>query len=196
MKAAATQGYRRYLARTPGVRAGCCAGIAAILLVLSGCSRDEIRVVSDHSPMLDWATYRTYAWLATGQGIGGIPPRQQEILDWRIRNAVDSQMAAKGYVRTASGQPDFRMQYRIEQKEKTADTIGDYILYREQGGRQGPGEAYVFGYDEGSLVLEIKDGQTQQLMWRAAASAVIVGDKSDTRVKLAVQGMLESVPPQ
>jgi len=169
---------------------------ALILAALSGCNpQAAIRIQADHSPTVNWSTYRTYAWRSAALATGRAPRDQREILDWRIRNQVETQLAAKGYVQTPSSRPDFLIDYRIEEKEKNTDSIGDYIRYRQSGGEAGPSEAYVFGYQEGSLILEIIDAQTQQLVWRASASAVVTSDQSDAKLKEAVQAMLQQFPP-
>jgi hypothetical protein len=168
-----------------------------VLTALMGCAtKPAMRISSDHSPTANWSAYHTYAWRTVSAVPGRAPRGQADLLDWRIRNDVDGQLAVKGYTQIRSGRPDFWIDYHLDQKEKTTDTIGDYVRYRQGGGKEGPSEAYVFGYQEASLILEIVDARTQLLVWRASASAVASSDRSGDKVKEAVDAMLQRFPPR
>jgi hypothetical protein len=186
------------LPRTP-VRVPRAQFLGVLLLVgLGGCTArkgETISVRSESSPSLDVSAYRTYAWLSaspvrTGQGVQS----EGALSDWRIRNAVERELAAKGYQKRASGRPDFLVDYAISMREKNTQSIRDYLDYRDRGGSMDAQEAYVFGYQEGSLILEVVDGRTRQLVWRASATAVVNPGPPDRLIQDAVHGMLHRFP--
>ncbi len=168
------------------------------LAVLVGCASkkvDPIRVSYESSPALDAAVYRTYAWRSAALERGSEDARDSALLsDWRVRNAVDRQLAAKGYEKRPSGGVDFLVDYSIAVTDKNTQTISDYMNYRDRGGALGPQEAYVFGYQEGSLIIEIVDAKTRELVWRASGTAVANLRDNTVLMERAVGRMLQRFP--
>ena len=171
--------------------------LVVLIVVISGACGPPtpVRIMSEANPTANFSTYRTYNWASSSPGgTRPSPSNDREILEWRIRNAVEAQLAAKGFVRALSGQPDFLVDYHIERTQKNTETIGDYIRYRQSGGDAGVGEAYVMGYEEGSLVLDVFDAHTRDLVWRASATGVINPEQQQQRVTEAVRQMLQRFP--
>ena len=108
---------------------------------------------------------------------------------------IETELAAKGFVLSPDN-PDFFIDYRLTLAEKSTDTIQDFIKYRESGGQSTVQEAYVFGYDEVKLILEIFDAEVDKLVWRASAIMADANtDKQERLVPEAVHRMLEKFPP-
>ena len=168
------------------------------LAIFAGCASkkvDPIRVSYESSPALDVAVYRTYAWRSAALERGSEEARDSALLsDWRVRNAVDRQLAAKGYEKRPSGGVDFLVDYSIAVTDKNTQTISDYMNYRDRGGALGPQEAYVFGYQEGSLIIEIVDVKTRELVWRASGTAVANLRDNTALMERAVGRMLQRFP--
>src|SRR5262249_31705173 len=104
------------------------------------------------------------------------------------------QLAAKGYDKGPSGQADFLIDYHLERATRTTDSIGDYIRYRNSGGEMGPDQSFVFGYEEGTLIVEVFDAQTRELAWRASASAFVHPDQQSEKLTNAVRKMMQRFP--
>jgi uncharacterized protein DUF4136 len=174
---------------------------ALLVLLASGCapkSPPAMPVEAESSPLLSASTYRTFDWLTEplGDPIGGVPS-EATLFDWRVRNAVDAQLGAKGYTRRTSEKADFLITYHTAAQTRTTDSVRDYMDYRERGGTEDPQETYAFGYTESTLILEVYDAQTRQLMWRAAAKAVVNDprdERSEARTTEAVRRMLQRFP--
>ena len=172
------------------------ARVAVAALVLAGCS--QIRVQSDYNPRADFARLRTYAWLSDPQIVGD-PRIDSPLLDRRIRAAVERHLAAKGYQKLEDGVPSFRVAYHVYLQRKTqlvAEPVGPYS-YRWWGGMT---TVRTYEYDEGTLVLDVVDPQTDELMWRGTASATVDPhasvEKREERVDRAVSSILEKFPPK
>jgi hypothetical protein len=84
--------------------------------------------------------------------------------------------------------------YRANIKEKEINSIRDYYDYRQLGGKDAVTDAYVFGHEEGTLGLDVLDGRTQQLVWRAAATAVVDPKERQDRITEALRRMLLQFP--
>jgi hypothetical protein len=153
----------------------------------------RVEVHGERSTIATFGRYSTYAW-ATG-ALAARSPREAEasLVDWRIRNAVDRGLTAKGYLRTEGG-ASLLVDYNVATEERDADTFLGYFRYRQMGGARDMGDAYVRGYQEGTLVLYLTDARTRELAYRASAAGVIdeAGDKG--RLEDAVSRMLADLP--
>ena len=178
------------------------------ITALSACT--TIEVGSDFDPSVDFSGFRTYAWIPGPQKRTGDPRIDNPLLDKRIRRAVVAQLTAKGYTQKTSGTPDLWVAYHAAVERKMdVRTMNTYYGYGrgwgwDYGYRQGPAyswpETHVYHYDEGSLILDIVDPATRQLIWRGSAQAEVnrstTAEKRDQRLNEAVRRILEQFPPQ
>jgi type II secretory pathway component PulJ len=137
------------------------------------------------------AAYRTYNW---GSRPVEKPLTEMDRLDWLVRSAIERTLRSKGYVEDTEGPADFLVDSNIRAKDATVNTIVDFQRYREMGGKLGLDEAYVFGYREGKLSVEILDGRSRTLVWRATATAVVDPSVREQTIEDAVRLMLEQFP--
>src|SRR5262249_56506770 len=93
----------------------------------------------------------------------------------------ETKLGEKGYTRSTSGKPDFLIGYHTIDHNRIIDSVHDYMDYRDRGGTDDPQDAYAFGYIERTLMLEVYDAPSQQLLWRASASAVVNDDPDERR---------------
>ncbi len=172
--------------------------VLALLLALGGCaSKPTLRVSAERSPAADFSGYQTYRWASAPPEVTLEHARtSRELLDWRIRNGIEAQLAARGYQQVPSGKADMIVAYRLDLRDAHTSSVGDFINYRQSGGQEGMQEAYVFGYLEGTLVIEAVDGATRRLVWRSAAGPLLNPEAQQERVREAVQRMMERFPPR
>jgi hypothetical protein len=126
-----------------------------------------------------------------------VDPNQVQIadLDARVRAAVDANLSLKGYLQRPLSVPDFLVGYQTTTQYKTAESIQEFYAYRNAGGDQGPQEVFGRGFEEASLLLELIDARTRQILWWASAASVIGERTSSDRVPEAVRLLLEKLPP-
>lgn len=167
-----------------------------LLTVLSACPNRVRPLPAEYDPAVHFGAYRTYAWTGDGWRPGAA---DVEVLDMRVRRTVDVQLAEKGYGRqSGTARADFLVRYRLKLEEKTVDTFRDFLAYRDAGGTDSPQGAFTAGFEEATLILEIFDGRTRQLAWRASAEAVVQpreNKKQTERINNAITQMLMSFPP-
>ena len=172
---------------------------AAAILVLAaavGCS--TMRVDTDWDPEVDFGALHTYDW-RPGPQLGD-PRVDHSLLQDRVRRAVDRVLATKGYQRRRTGVPDFHVSYIAAiQSKLDVRVVNDYYGYRPGWGTY-QRDTYIREYDEGSLILDISDPTSTNLMWRGSAAAEInLSGTPQERQKVvsdAVDRMLERFPPQ
>src|SRR4249919_852986 len=80
----------------------------ALVLALVACSVTYAQDVrTNYMPGTDFSKYHTYSWVDEVQGVPAVGSRPDQILDTQVKQAIDSQMAAKGFNKVADGgKPD------------------------------------------------------------------------------------------
>jgi hypothetical protein len=178
-------------------------GAALIALALIGCSSGP-KILSDYDS--DYAqkftAYRTYDWM--------MPPRtgdarlDNKLTRTRIVGAIDRALAAKGYEKVDDFTPDFLIGYHVALQGKldatTVNTWYKYSYPANPSGASGFSETYVREYQEGSLIVDIVDGEENELAWRGAMQTEIRDDldpaKSQAIIAEAIASLLDEFPPQ
>jgi hypothetical protein len=127
-------------------------------------------------------------------------------MDRRVQSAVEKELTAKGYKREATADPDFLVTYYPvyqNKKYRTSTTVGMGWGFRPRWGL-GIGTAMhstqEHTYKEGTIVIEISDFKTNQLIWHGAAEGALTGldnpEDADEVVAKAVRRLLERFPPE
>lgn len=165
--------------------------LAAIL----GCS-GVAQVATQRAPSADVSGFRTWEWATPAPVMIADQERERDaaVLDWTIRDAVGRALAAKGYQHVEGASPDFLVDFGIRLEEKSTDTFGQYITYRERGGKQDMGAAFVFGYEEGTLQVEITDARSGALAYSASARTVLDDGQDVTKLEDSVGRILAGFP--
>jgi hypothetical protein len=156
------------------VRILCLAVLVAAALVATGCSSISVR--QDYDTQADFVAYKTYAWIqqpTTAIGSAKAAQQMNTLLDKRIKDAVNTQLAAKGMTLVAEN-PDALVIYHtgIDNKVEVQDYGYTYPRY-PYGGWYGGGQVDVYEYNEGTLIVDLIDAKSDQLVWRGTATKVI-----------------------
>jgi hypothetical protein len=171
------------------------------LLLLTACSSS---VKYDYDVTRDFSGYKTFDLYAPGRhGKGG--QGGDSLMDTRIRAAVTAELQTKGFAREESADPDFLVAcypvYRQRRYRTTTHVgFGGGGWYRPWGYRVGTSFSQVHQYREGSLVIEIVDTKTNQLVWQGSDEGVLTGlddpERANDAVASAVKDTLAKFPPQ
>lgn len=150
---------------------------AGAIAVGSAAARPKI--TTDAAPGADFSSYKTFAWVNPRPPAGMDP-----VAFGRIRSAVESGLAAKGY---QPGDPgDLSLILSVGARQK-ADL--------ESWGRFGLQQS-VYQYTEGTLSVDAFDTKTRQAVWHGQASETINPDKPNVKaVDAAVAELMSKFPP-
>lgn len=169
-----------------------CAGLA--------CS--TLKVSDDYDPAVDFAKYRSYAWLPDQPGPTGRPRLDSPLVQERIRKAIDAALAGKGYSESAQS-PDFLVRYDLTAERRVDVSSYDTPYYTRYGYRMVLPETVVREYDVGSLIVDVADAREKKVVWRGIAEARLRGESAPTdpaqvqeRVTEVVNAVLEKFPPK
>jgi len=171
------------------------------LVALVGCS--TISVTSDYDPSATFTGLKTYQWVkmqGTQDALEKAP-----LLQKRAMLAVDTALAAKGYSRLASGDPDFYVAVHAGTKDKMNVTTYGYGYggwYGRPYGGMGGTTTDVSYYTEGSIFIDIiqKKGEAYEMIWRGVGKGTVDPPKDpvegQAKANEVARMILEQFPPK
>lgn len=167
--------------------------LAALVMALFACSVVAAQEVRTNSmPGTDFTKYHTYRWVSIQ---GGQHPNQ--IANQEIMQAVDSQLAAKGLTKSDSDKADLYVGYQIavnQEKQWNAYGMGGGVRWG------GMGSATSSTISNGTLVLDMYDPATKQLVWTGTATKTLDPSgnqqKNEKNLNKAMAKLLKNFPPK
>ena len=164
--------------------------LSMVVLLLVCCPAHGQNVKVDYDKAASFTGFATYAW-AKGT------PVQNGLMDQRIIDGIDRQLAAKGLRKVdASANPDLRVLYHgatgTETQLNTTDMGG--WGYRWGGGMS---TTTVQNIPTGKLVVDIGDAKTKKLLWMGTASDTLSDkpEKNEQKLNKALDKMFKKFPP-
>ena len=150
-------------------------------------------VKTNSMPGVDFSKFHTYKWVPIQ---GGSHPNQ--IVDQEIKQSVDSQLASKGLTKTDDEKADLFVAYQVAvDQEKQWNAYGMGGGWRMGGGM---GTATQSTINVGSLVLDMYDPSTKQLVWTGTATKTLdpssKQSKNEERLNKAMAKLLKNFPPK
>ena len=168
-----------------------------IAVPVGGCASPKIGYDFDRN--VDFSAYQAYAWVPGAQEATGDSRLDSSLIDARIRAAIDAQLRLKGYTATAKDKPQFLVAYHIGMKDLIkGSSTQNYIGDRAHGTYTTLSD--IHGYKEGTLLIDIVDAGSKQLVWQASALAEVeeglTPKERDERINGIVRAMLSHFPPK
>jgi len=147
------------------------------------------KITVEFDQAADFSKYKTFA-IRDGKLNSRNPALNSELVQRKIEADIEQDLTAKGLTKT-DGRADLNVRYTFGSAHKTE-------LETYPAGWRGWGTRVVrVPYNEGTLVLDLRDGDTRSLVWRGIASedkrdATQIEGKLDNMVKKA----LKKYPPK
>src|SRR6201997_4337564 len=154
------------------------------------------QVKTDYDRAANFSQYKTYSW----EKVQTPDPLWVD----RIEAAVDAPLAAKGWTRVESGGDISIVAIEINRDQQTLNTyydnFGGGFGRRGFGGFGGFGEATTTPetYTVGTLVVDLFDAKTKNLVWRGVSSDTLSNnaDKNTKNLDKGVHKMFAHFPPE
>jgi len=180
--------------------------LVPLLLCLGCASNIEVRG-GGHDPHYDFTKVRTYAW--TPRETLGDPRIDEALLEERVHEAVDQELAGKGFRLAEPAQADVLVGYRavLGRSRRQGPGAGtteyagiwtDDYTPRDATGGSSTVDRMVY---EGTLVLRIQDRASGHLVWEATAETDInprrssESERREEKIRRAIRAMLGTFPP-
>jgi hypothetical protein len=150
-------------------------------------------VTYNYAQGTDFSKFKTYKWVNIP---GAEAPNQ--LLDQQIKQSIDSQLAAKGFIKTDADIADLYVGYQAsisQQQQWNAYGMGG------MGWRMGGGMATATSstIQIGTLGFDVYDQSGKQLIWRGSATKTLNPpkdpDKRQRNLDNAVAKLLKNFPP-
>ncbi len=181
-------------------------GVAVGLAMLT-LSCATVSTATDYDKNVDFARYRTFAFLGGHIWINGIADDSNTLVKDRIRNSVITELTEKGMQQTTTN-PDIYVAYlagahtRTEIESSGPLATGPYNAgfgpYFGAGGWWGPMyvDWWARTYNEGTLIIDLVDAQSKKLVWRAYAQTEVNKPVSDQKMEQVVDKAMRPYPPK
>jgi hypothetical protein len=144
-------------------------GLTAVL-ILPGCA--PLTVSSHLEKTANFAEYTTYAWGPRDDFPVGDPRLDNNnIYVDHLQGTIEKQLAARGFVLAAAGEPDLFVHYHANVSQRYEPRLVEFEL--------------------GTIVVDIIDAKTSRLVWRGWSQQSIAGVIDDqTRLeKMTTEGI-------
>jgi hypothetical protein len=182
--------------RTRSRRTRYALALAAIALAVTACSKFTVQ--GDRAAAADFGRYRTFAWFP----LANVPPDDQttgdRALDKRIYEAIEGQMQRKGYAPAASSAADLLLTYRLLRTDGYEEPKLPYAAQWHRGAYLDAVHASPDTYERGTLIIDVVDRSSRELVWRGSASARLQlhtsYDATVKRANAAIEQTLASLP--
>ena len=166
------------------------------MILLAGTASAQ-QVKTDYDRNANFTQYKTYSWEQV---------KTKDTLDVdRIKSAVNAALTAKGWTQVPSSGDVSIIALEITQNQQTLNTFYDGFGGGWGWRRFGGGGFGGFGdattttdtYQVGTLVVDLFDTKTKQLLWRGSASDTLSNNSNKNIKNLdnGVQKMFKQFPP-
>ena len=152
------------------------------------------QVKTDYDHGANFAQYKTYSWEQV---------KTKDPLDVdRIKSSVNAALAAKGWTQVASGGDISIVAMEITRNQQTLNTFydgfgGGWGWRRFGGGGFSEATTTTETYQVGTVVVDLFDAKTKQLIWRGTESDTLSNnsDKNIKNLDKGVDKMFKHFPP-
>ncbi|QJW91529.1 DUF4136 domain-containing protein [Spirosoma taeanense] len=169
---------------------------AALLLSVSLTQAQNVTVDADKKLNTDFSKYKTYTWASQvdNQLDPGLYFLNDLALKKRIRDAVAFALDGRGYKFTRQS-PDLLVNFRVFDKAATVKGYTGYgSTYFGSNEVRDPEDVTTFDIKPGSIVVNLVDVKTGQVVWRGLATGLTNTngfDRDENKIKQAVNLIFE-----
>jgi hypothetical protein len=166
--------------------------IGLMLLLAGKVSAQQVK--TDYDRSANFSQYKTYSWEHV---------KTKDALDVdRIKSAVNTTLAAKGWTQVDSGGDVSVVAVEMTRDQQTLNTFyngfgGGWGWRRFGGGGFGNATTTTETYKVGTVVVDLFDTKTKELIWRGISSDTLSNnsDKNIKNLNKGVEKMFKQFPP-
>lgn len=149
---------------------------------------NQVTVDYDHAK--NFAQVKTYSWSKVHTA--------NSIWDARVKDAINQQLAAKGWTQVPSGGDVSLVAVEKTSVHQQYETYYDGFGGWRRFGGFGESTTTVDNYKVGTLIVSMFDGNSKELIWRGMSSSDLSGnpEKNTKRLDKDVEKMFKKFPPR
>jgi len=157
----------------------------ALILALAATRAPAQSIQTDYDRAFDFSRLKAYAFAAQARRPND-PLAANPLNDRRVHEALDAELGARGYTVDSTGKHDFLVAYQAATRTRVGVQDWGY-----GPGRWGSRRIDVNEYTEGTLVVDVVDAASKQLVWRGSATGTIQPKEADKKIRKAVAKLME-----
>jgi hypothetical protein len=150
------------------------------------------KVTTDFDHMANFSAYKTFMWLRE-------PRVRDPLMRRRVVDAVNAQLTAKGLQLVTEGADLGVIANGSTMQEQTLETFySGFGGWGWRGWNDGIATTYPETFTVGTLVVDLFDTRTKQVIWRGTATDTLSDKPEKTAEKLnkAVEKIFKNFPPK
>jgi hypothetical protein len=174
--------------------------VLVLCVLLAGCR--TFNVQTDWDPAAAFERLERFYFVEPAPIEGVDPFADNSLLRKRVRYAVEKVLEERGYLAAATrDEADFLITYEVLlDRELRVDGVSSRTGYYRSDPFFGGGvsTATVRSYQESTLVLDVKDPATEDLIWRGWGTGIVGTrdrDRGQARVEDGVRAIIDRFPP-
>jgi Domain of unknown function (DUF4136) len=163
--------------------------LAALAFIAVAPAQD---VTSNYDQNTNFSVYHTYKWVQIPGSLN-----VESILSRQLTQAVDANLAMKGFTRVDTDNADLYVGFQVATKEQ------QQLDYYGSGGIRwggGFGTATTSTLTVGSFSLDMYDPKAKEMVWRGVATKTIdekaSAEKRQNNIRNGVNKLLKNFPPK
>ena len=163
------------------------------MMILFASTVSAQQVKTDYDRSANFGQYKTYSWEQV---------KTKDALDVdRVKSAINAALTAKGWSQVDSGGDVSIIAVETTQNQQSLNTFYDGFGggwgWRRFGGGFGEATTTTETYKVGTLVVDLFDTRTKQLLWRGSSSDTLSNnsDKNIKNLDKGVEKMFKKFPP-
>jgi hypothetical protein len=174
--------------------------VVTLLFSIAGCA------VTDVDRSVDFSRYKTFAW-GPSEIKTDNPKYKSDLINKNIKATVEDEFAKKGITRNTKD-PDFLISYNTYTEEKESVSGGSpfyggaYPFYPMRFYRYRWGFPYgmynpprTYSYTEGTLIIDITDRATKEVIWRGTVTGNVDNTKKLQRqIQKGIKAIMKKYP--
>jgi hypothetical protein len=166
--------------------------LLALLLLLGSMHAFAADINTDYDHTTNFSQYKTYSWIKVQAG--------DSLWADRIQQDVDAQLAARGWTKVAANGNASVSALETTQNQNTLETFYDGFgggWRWRGGGGMGMATTTTDVTKVGTVVVDVFDSQSKQLIWRGTESADLSGhsDKNAKSLEKNLATLFKRFPP-
>lgn len=186
-------------------------GISCTLIVtilgafsLFGCA--SISISSQYDPQVDFSVYKTFSWIPKPEDRKPATDLAPELRQ-RLRDALGAALGAKGLSKVDSSSADIHVVYYYYLGTKPRYWVSNWgysyhpwratpwgYVYDPWRNEWGPTQVVVDTIEVGTLIIDIIDTKSNELVWRSRGRGETGTSTADTRLMEMAKRILEGFP--
>jgi len=175
-----------------------CFAVGVAIVFVVGCAA---KVQHSFDRTASFENRKTFAWMEQAKVDLGIADMNDALIEEKIKEAVEKQLLARGLAKAATGMPDLLLNLKVAVQDGYLEGTMDDAYEKKFNSNVNRWDYQIRRYpiDVGSVIIDMIDPASQQVIWRGIAEAKVLSTGERKRVRRmnkAINKIFRGFPPR